>query len=328
MFDRIAVPLDGSDIAARAIGPGRRLANVHGARLVLVTVATPAIGGTNRAHNVLAAGGVVAGDDVDTLVIDADDAASALAAFDADHPATLMCMTTRGHGALRRKLLGGVALAVVRDSPHAVVLVGPRCNAELDTAIDPIIVCLDGTNEAEVVLPWATRWARSTDAALLLMHVVYPFGPPEVRVPPSRQLVEQLDYLPKLSQQLRAEHIDVRHITIPTPTPPQRCVTRSMATAMRCLPLRPRTPIPSPSCSWAAPLLTSSALQASRCSSSPRPTPPTRRSTNLHRSRRQRTPMLRPSFQDLRQRTPMYPGRRRRLHTEAVMSPNRMASSM
>jgi nucleotide-binding universal stress UspA family protein len=224
MFDRIAVPLDGSDIAARAIGPGRRLANVHGARLVLVTVATPAIGGTNRAHNVLAAGGVVAGDDVDTLVIDADDAASALAAFDADHPATLMCMTTRGHGALRRKLLGGVALAVVRDSPHAVVLVGPRCNAELDTAIDPIIVCLDGTNEAEVVLPWATRWARSTDAALLLMHVVYPFGPPEVRVPPSRQLVEQLDYLPKLSQQLRAEHIDVRHITIPDTDP---------ATAMR-----------------------------------------------------------------------------------------------
>jgi nucleotide-binding universal stress UspA family protein len=97
MFDRIAVPLDGSDIAARAIGPGRRLAKVHDARLVLVTVATPATGGTARAHDILAAGCVAAGhDDVDTLVIDADDAAGALAEFDADHPATLMCMTTRG----------------------------------------------------------------------------------------------------------------------------------------------------------------------------------------------------------------------------------------
>jgi nucleotide-binding universal stress UspA family protein len=220
MFDRIAVPLDGSDIAARAIGPGRRLAKVHDARLVLVTVATPATGGMARAHDILAAGCVAAGDDdVDTLVIDADDAAVALAEFDADHPATLMCMTTRGHGALRRKLLGGVALAVVRDSPHAVVLVGPRCHSEFDTSIDPIIVCLDGSNEAEVVLPWATRWARSTDASLLLLHVVYPVAPPEARIPPSRQLIDQLDYLPKLSRQLSAEHIDVRHITIPDTDP-------------------------------------------------------------------------------------------------------------
>jgi nucleotide-binding universal stress UspA family protein len=214
MFDRIAVPLDGSDLALRAVGPGRRLARVHDARLVLVTVATPEIGGTTRATNVLAAGRLVAGPDVDTLMIDADDAASALAAFDVDHPATLMCMTTRGRGALRRRLLGSAALAVVRQSPRAVVLVGPRCSPELGSPIDPIIVCLDGTGEAEVVLPWATRWAQCTDAALLLVHVVYPVAPPEVRVPPSTDLIEQLEYLPRLSQQIRAEHPNVRHLTI------------------------------------------------------------------------------------------------------------------
>lgn len=214
MFDRIAVPLDGSDIAVRAVGPGRRLARVHGARLVLVTVATPEVGGATRAHNILAASRLVAGDDVETLTIEADDARRALAEFDADHPATLVCMTTRGHGALRRKLLGGVALAVVRDSPHAVVLVGPRCNPDLDTPIDPIIVCLDGTGEAEVVVPWATRWAQTTNAALLLVHVVYPAAAPEARVPPSLQLIEQLDYLPALSQQLTAEHPNIRHLTI------------------------------------------------------------------------------------------------------------------
>ena len=219
MFDRIAVPLDGSDIALRAIGPGRRLARVHDARLVLVTVATPETGGTTRAHNVLAAGRLVAGTDVEILTIDADDAASALAEFDADYPATLVCMTTRGHGAMRRKLIGGVALAVVRDSPQAVVLIGPRCNPDLDTPIDPIIVCLDGTPAAEVVLPWATRWGQSTDAGLLLIHVVYPVAPPEARIPPSMHRVEQLDYLTGLSQQLRAEHPNVRHITIPGADP-------------------------------------------------------------------------------------------------------------
>jgi nucleotide-binding universal stress UspA family protein len=219
MFDRIAVPLDGSEIAFRAIGPGRRLAHVHDARLVLVTVATPETGGTTRAHNILAAAKRTAAIDLDTLTIEADNAASALAEFDADHPATLMCMTTRGHGALRRKLLGGVALAVVRDSPHAVVLVGPRCNTDIDTPIDPIIVCLDGTDAAEVVLPWATRWGQTTDAGLLLLHIVYPVAPPEARVPPSLQRIEQLDYLTRLSTQLRVEHPNVRHVTIPGADP-------------------------------------------------------------------------------------------------------------
>jgi nucleotide-binding universal stress UspA family protein len=219
MFDRIAVPLDGSTVAYRAIGVGRRLADAHGARLVLVTVATPEVGGTTRAHNVLSAAKRVAGPDVDTLSIEGDSAEQALAAFDCDHPATLLCMTTRGHGALRRKLIGGVALAVVRESPHAVVLVGPRCDPDLDTPITPIIVCLDGTPGAEAIVPWATRWGQRTDAALLLIHVVYPVGPPELRVPPSARLTEQLDYLPTLSQQIRAEHPKVRHLTIPDADP-------------------------------------------------------------------------------------------------------------
>ncbi len=51
MFDRIAVPLDGSEIAFPALGPGRRLAHVHGARLVLVTVATPETGGITGARH-------------------------------------------------------------------------------------------------------------------------------------------------------------------------------------------------------------------------------------------------------------------------------------
>jgi nucleotide-binding universal stress UspA family protein len=219
MFDRVAVPLDGSELALRAIGPARRIARSHDAQLVLITVATPETGGTTRATNVLAAARRVAGTDVDALTIEAHDAARALAEFDADHPATLLCMTTRGRGALRRKLIGGTALDVVRHSPHAVVLVGPRCDPDLDTPIDPIIVCLDGTIASEVAVPWATRWGQRTHAGVVLMHVVYPVAPPEARVPPSRQLLEQLDYLPRLVKQLRSEYPKIRHVTIPGTDP-------------------------------------------------------------------------------------------------------------
>jgi len=219
VFDRIALPLDGSELSFRAVGTGRRLARVHGARLVLVTVATPEVGGITRAHNILAAGRRSAGVDVDTLVIDADDPANALAEFDAEHPATLMCMTTRGRGALRRRLVGGTALQVVRASPHAIVLVGPRCDPELDAPVDPIIVCLDGTPEGEAIVPWATRWGRTTGAALLLVHVVYPGAPPGARVQPSAERLEQLDYLSRLSRRIRTEHPKLRHITIAAEDP-------------------------------------------------------------------------------------------------------------
>ena len=103
--------------------PGRRLAREHGATLVLVSVATD---GVAEAEAVLAEGRRLAGSELDVLVIEHDDPAVALGDFDASDPRTLLCMSTRGRGAVGRALIGRMALSVVEHSPHAVVLIGPR----------------------------------------------------------------------------------------------------------------------------------------------------------------------------------------------------------
>lgn len=214
MYDRIAVPLDGSVIAGGAIGPARRLARAHDADLVLVAVSTPATGGTARAEEVLEQGRQHAGPDVETLVIDHTDAAVALGDFDAADPRTLLCMTTRGRGAAHGALLGRTALSVVEHSPHAVVLIGPRCDRDRESPIDPIIACLDGTGEAEHVVPWVTAWSEHTGASILLFRVVYPVGAPGVGDPPSRARLDDLAYLDTIRQQLHTAHPDIRQVTV------------------------------------------------------------------------------------------------------------------
>lgn len=218
MYDRIAVPLDGSATAYRAIGPARRIARVHGARLELVTVDT---GSGTDPRAVLAEGRRRAGGDADTVAIEHRDAAVALGAHDESHPRTLLCMTTRGHGAARRALIGSTALAVVEHSPHAVVLVGPRCDVDRTTPIEPVIVCLDGSSETLVVLPWVTAWCSVTDAPIMLVRVTYPLGTPGAGEPPATEAVRDLRHAEQVADRIRAEHpgIAVTQTTIPHEQP-------------------------------------------------------------------------------------------------------------
>ena len=226
MYDAIAVPLDGSDAALRAVGPARRLAGIFGARLTLVSVRTPALERSTSVEEVLAAGQRVARSSgaelVDTLVLDEPDAAAALGRYDADDPTTLICTSTRGRGAVRRAVLGHTALSVVRHSPFAVVLVGPQCDiAATDPIdpIDPIITCLDGTPAAEAVLPWVEAWSRATGAPVALIRVVYPMGAPGLVDPPSPEQLHDLRYLDRVASRLRTDGIDVRTEVLPHEQP-------------------------------------------------------------------------------------------------------------
>jgi len=223
MYDAIAVPLDGSDAALRAVGPARRLAGIFGARLTLVSVRTPALERSTSVEEVLAAGQRVARSSgaelVDTLVIDGPDAAAALGRYDAEYPATLICMSTRGRGAVRRAVLGHTALSVVRHSPFAAVLVGPQCDIATTDPIDPIITCLDGTPAAEAVLAWVAAWSRATGAPVALIRAFYPLGAPGLVDPPSPEQLHDLRYLDRVASRLSADGIEVRAEVLPHEQP-------------------------------------------------------------------------------------------------------------
>lgn len=210
MYDRVAVALDGSPTALGAVGPARRIARLHDAELLLVSVATE---GDDRAHEVLAEGSRRVGSGVAAQLVEGSDAADALAAFDAADPRTLLCMTTRGVGAARRALLGSTALSVVQRSPFAVVLVGPNCDRTRETPIEPIVACLDGTVDGEAVLPWVMAWSRRIGSSIRLLRVMYPVGEPGVADPPGERFLDDLAYLERVRDRLG--EIEVRHQTVP-----------------------------------------------------------------------------------------------------------------
>lgn len=219
MYEHVAVPLDGSEAALSAIAPARRLAAAFDAELVFVSVATPAVeraGGTAAVFSE-ALGRLAAVDTTDgaaarpaVVELDRPDAAATLGRFDADDPRTLVCMSTTGRGALGRAVLGSTALSVVRHSPFAVVLVGPRCGWASTGPVGPIVTCLDGSRDAEVVLPWVEAWARHTGATVELVRGVYPFGEPGAADPPTAEQIADLGYLGKIAARVRDHGVEVR----------------------------------------------------------------------------------------------------------------------
>jgi nucleotide-binding universal stress UspA family protein len=153
-------------------------------------------------------------------VLHGDDPAIELARFDREHPGTLLCMTTTGRTALGRLLFGSVSRIVVSRSDQAQVVVGPRCRTRSGHTPGQLLVCLDGSRDAESILRWAERWHSGTDLELVLVHIMYPVPPPEARVPPSPEQTARLRYVRRVADRLAADghrvaesvvqHTDVR----------------------------------------------------------------------------------------------------------------------
>lgn len=150
MFTKILVPLDGSDVAARAIATATEIARRFGARLLLVTVvgtgdatfalgANAAVGGMTdpaaitgevaarvaAAQAYLAATAeAIAADGIgsDYEVRDGDEADAIIAAAGAGH-ADLIVLSSHGHSGLGRAVFGSVTDGVVRRALVPVLVV-------------------------------------------------------------------------------------------------------------------------------------------------------------------------------------------------------------
>jgi nucleotide-binding universal stress UspA family protein len=149
MFETILVPLDGSELAERALAAALELKAKFGSRLILVrsvepashhlvqapgVMESPAAAVANveliqkmteaeqsEAHTYLGALRDKLGADVEALVIE-DDAADAIVQTAAEKQAGLIVMSSHGRGGLGRLVFGSVADAVLRRSPVPVLL--------------------------------------------------------------------------------------------------------------------------------------------------------------------------------------------------------------
>jgi nucleotide-binding universal stress UspA family protein len=242
MFQRILVPLDGSDEAARVLPLATALGKQLKQPLVLLSVIEDAPAAepfgpvlsqyeaaltemARAAHeravayleqvcrslqekDVWATTDVVVGRPGDQIVEAA-----------ARHHAELVVMATHGHTGPERWFLGSVADRVVRTSDVPVLLVRPSAGTETAWAVRSILVPLDGSGEAEHAIPYAHSLATSFEVPVTLIRSQpLPWAMAassfDAAAMPADVLMEleraALAYLDNAARLLRDDGIDVR----------------------------------------------------------------------------------------------------------------------
>lgn len=170
MGTTISVPLDGSSVAERALGPAISLARATDATIQLIRVVNSRV--PEEPHNYLEQMAKhLDFPNVTSTVIESDWPAEAI--FEATTgPDSLVCLSTHGSGGIRRVLFGSVAEDILRMCPTPVLVVGPELTETTILNGGRMVICSDGSNTAEAIIPTARRWCGFLDLEPWLTVVI------------------------------------------------------------------------------------------------------------------------------------------------------------
>jgi nucleotide-binding universal stress UspA family protein len=164
------VPLDGSELAERAVPVAAALARHVGGGLILLTAVRAGPDQPQPYLDKLA--GTVHGVPVEPMVVYDRDAVGAIRLTAAEDDRRVVCMTSHGRGGLRWAVLGSVAEEIVRATPGPVLVVGRHCARDWRPTGEHLLLCVDGSERsagiAADVWPWADLLGLDLDAAIVI----------------------------------------------------------------------------------------------------------------------------------------------------------------
>ncbi|MFN8594068.1 MAG: universal stress protein [Thermomicrobiales bacterium] len=168
----VLAPIDGSDLALRALPWAAELAGPRG-RIILLravdaTGDTRAESAANAELDRAAAALGTSGVDVDRLIV-AGDPAEEIAKAGADRGVEAIVIASHGRGAVGRALFGSVADRVSRVSRVPVVILRVADQEGVKPEVRRIVTPLDGSDLAMRAIPIAISLARQFNAPI---HVV------------------------------------------------------------------------------------------------------------------------------------------------------------
>ncbi len=107
-------------------------------------------------------------------VVQSADVVDATIAAVAAAPRGIVCLDTSANGQFVDTLIPTVTGQIIRWSPRAVVLVGPRCRPPETGRYSQIVACIDGSLISEAVAELAARWAADFGLPAFILEVVEP----------------------------------------------------------------------------------------------------------------------------------------------------------
>jgi len=184
MYERILIPLDGSELAERALSYAGAIAKRLKSEIVLLTVCTPG-GGLERplrAYLEKQAEELVSMGAKASAVVVEGDAAEEILSFAEANYAGLIVVSTHGLGGSSRWAMGNVASKVLQKSHTPALLVKPGGSEPAldENGLGSILVSLDGSHFAEAIIPYVEVLVRGMDSEAALVTVVEPVKLPRM----------------------------------------------------------------------------------------------------------------------------------------------------
>ena len=238
MYERILVPLDGSEVAEVALPYAEQLAGRLGSQIILMSVSRSTeeqdqqvlrsyLQKTVEATREKAARYLEkpAGEaiTIEPMIL-VGDPAEGIVDYAERGDIGLIVMATHGRSGIRRWALGSIAEKVVRATKQPVVLIrakGARPDVREKGVLSKALVPMDGSKEGETVIPYIENLASKLGAEITLLQVVaiayhvYISGDAPAQVPYTLEEMEPLkagaaSYLEKMASSLKERGVAVK----------------------------------------------------------------------------------------------------------------------
>jgi nucleotide-binding universal stress UspA family protein len=238
MYEKILVPLDGSELAEVALPYAEELAGKLGSEVILLHVCESAEAQYHHMHQLYIQKMVAATKRGAKKYLEKPDAeaikvrsaildghpAEQIVDFAEEQGIDLIVIATHGWSGIRRWVMGSVADKVVRATKRPVALIrakGVHHHVFEEGTMNKTLLPLDGSKESEAVIPYVEELASKLKGEVVLLHVVPPASPvyaipgETAQLPYTQAEVELLkvdaeSYLEKVANALKDKHIKVR----------------------------------------------------------------------------------------------------------------------
>ncbi len=176
LFQKVLVPLDGSDLAQQALPYAETIALRKKSEVALLSVINTDFEHReerlHKSHLDLTAKRLQAqGIHVSTEIVHGH-VAEEIIEYAANHNINIIIISTHGYSGVKRWMLGSVAQKVLYSSRTPVLLIKSQAPSQQKAYLNKILVPLDGSPFSEAIFPYLERLTIGTDTVVTLLEVV------------------------------------------------------------------------------------------------------------------------------------------------------------